>query len=332
MIHYFKLALFLSFQMSRRAYRKEILLAVLCVIVILQLTKNVIFGGDNDDQRFHYSVVGQENVSEIHPTCEIERNLRIISYNIRCQYFNPFSIWNFNERIERLVEGIKDFDIALVQEAYVVNAGLGVISECASRLVTTMSKHGFHYRTSIADFMAPYVGKSGGIAIFSRIPLTRTTSRQFQSFSFFQYTDYMGFVIGEYIVNSRHLYVVNTHLDPSRPATRIMQAKELTSATRNYTMSSAYVILGGDFNIDNRYPTLSNSSEEYIELLRTMKEAGLRSVFPSRIETNIDGGNYDAIFASSNIAVVRKEIIKLETASKALVSDHFGLAIELKLL
>jgi len=63
-----------------------------------------------------------------------------------------------------------------------------------------------------------------------------------------------------------------------------------------------------------------------------MNEAGLRSVFPLRKETNIDGGNYDAIFTSSNVAVVRKKIIKLVTTSKELVSDHYGLAVEFKLL
>jgi len=54
-------------------------------------------------------------------------------------------------------------------------------------------------------------------------------------------------------------------------------------------------------------------------------------VFPLRKETNIDGGNYDAIFTSSNVAVVRKKIIKLVTTSKELVSDHYGIAIEFKL-
>ena len=63
-----------------------------------------------------------------------------------------------------------------------------------------------------------------------------------------------------------------------------------------------------------------------------MSETGLHSVFPVRMETNIDGGNYDAMFISSNVAVVRKEIIKLVTKKNKFVSDHFGLAVELKLL
>jgi len=98
-----------------------------------------------------------------------------------------------------------------------------------------MEKRGFHYRTSVADFLAPYAGKSGGIVIFSRIPLVRTISRQFRSYSILQSADYRGFVVAEYIVNSRHLHIVNTHLDPRQAKTRTLQAKELTTATKNFT-------------------------------------------------------------------------------------------------
>lgn len=62
-----------------------------------------------------------------------------------------------------------------------------------------------------------------------------------------------------------------------------------------------------------------------------MRQVGLQSVFPERMETNQDGGNYDAIFISSKVSVVRKEIIKLETRKNESVSDHFGLTIELEL-
>lgn len=264
-------------------------------------------------------------------TFYLERNLRLVSYNLWCEYLKPHTVWNINERIDGLAEGIKDFDIALIQEAYVFNTGIATISSCASLLVKAMTKRGFDYRTSLADFHAPYFGQSGGIIIFSRVPLVRTESTQFRNFSIYQIADFRGFVVGEYVVNSKHLYVVNTHLDPHEVKARILQVNELTSAIKKIAVAS-HIIVSGDFNIDNHYPTTSNSSKEYITLLQTMSQAGLRSVFPLRMETNIDGGNYDAMFTSSNIAVVRKEIIKLVTASKELVSDHFGLAVELKLL
>ena len=280
-------------------------------------------------KKFLFSAVTRETLNESQLTLNVNRNLRLISYNLWCDHFSPYSLCNVNERIQRLADGIKKFDIALIQEAYILNTGFAVISNCASLLVKAMEKREFHYRTSVADFLAPYVGKSG-IVIFSRIPLARTISRQFRSYSILQSAGYRGFVVGEYIVNSRHLYIVNTHLDPRQAKTRTLQAKELTTATKSFTKSS-HLIVGGDFNIDNLYPTVSNSSKEYIELLKTMNEAGLRSVFPLRKETNIDGGNYDAIFTSSNVAVVRKKIIKLVTTSKELVSDHYGIAVEFKL-
>jgi len=283
------------------------------------------------DEKILFSAVTQETVNESQPTLNVDRNIRLISYNLWCTHYSPNSLWNINERIDGLAEGIKNFDIAMIQEAFIWNVGFAVISKCASLLVNAMKKRGFHYRTSVADFVPPYVGKSGGIVIFSRIPLVRTSSIPFSDHCILQYAACRGFVVEEYFVNSRHLYVVNTHLDPDQAKTRTSQAKKLVIAMRNFPMPS-HLIIGGDFNTDNNYPTISHSSKEYIELLQTMNEAGLQSVFPLRKETNIDGGNYDAIFTSPTIEIVRKKIIKLVANRKELVSDHYGLAVEFKLL
>lgn len=292
--------------------------------------------GLSKDERRLFSHFTQANSQENHLTLNSAKNIRLVSYNLWCDYLKPHSITSLNDRIEGLAEGIKDFDIALIQEAYIFKTGIAVFTKCASLLIATMETRGFHYRTSIADFVAPYLGQSGGIVIFSRIPLVRTTSRRYRNYSILQFYNYRGFVVGEYLFNSRHLYVVNTHLDPHGAATRTLQVKELAAELVPSTpsMGNAYshVVVGGDFNIDNHYPTTSNSSEEYKELLRTMDQAGLRSVFPVRMETSIEGGNYDAIFTSSDVTVVKKEIIKLVTKSNQSVSDHFGLAVELKLL
>ena len=320
-----------SFQMSRCLCKKHVIVALACAVVVLLFLSNVLFGRLSEDDRLLIGSVTQEYSGESQSNLNIERSLRVVSYNLWCNYLKVHINWNLHERIEGLAEGIKDFDIALIQEAYILKTGVSIASRCASILVKAMTKYGFHYRTSIAEFMPPRIGQSGGIVIFSRIPLARTASRQFQNYSFQILPDYRGFVVGQYFVNSRHLYVINTHLDPHQIKSRILQAKELTATIKNFTKLS-HVIVSGDFNIDNNYPSLSNSSKEYIELLQTMNQAGLRPIFPFRMETNIDGGNYDAMFTSSNIAVERKDIIKLVTNSKALVSDHFGLAVELKLL
>ena len=233
--------------------------------------------------------------------------------------------------MESLAEGIKDFDIALIQEAYIFKAGLTVFTQCASLLIAVMEKQGFFYRTSLVDFVAPYVGKSGGIVIFSRIPLARTISKLYKNYSILGILENRGFVVGEYYLNSRHLHVVNTHLDPDGVQARALQVQELLVYLQKIDERSL-IVVAGDFNIDNNYPTTSNTSKEYKDLLQAMSIAGLMPVFPVRIETNIDGGNYDAIFTSSNVEVAKKEIIRLVTKTNHLVSDHFALAVELKLL
>ena len=301
--------------------------AVVVCAVMLLIASYVFNGGFDKNERLLFNHVTHENIKEGNSTLNLARNLRLVSYNLWCQLINSHGV---NERIDSLAEGIKDFDIALLQEAYVWNIGGAIVKQCATQLVVAMKKRGFHYRTSIVDFVPRYVGQSGGIVIFSRIPLVRTTSRQY-NVSIFQYLVYRGFVVGEFLFNSRHLYIINTHLNPTGVDARIMQAKNLAAATQDFSAGS-HIVVAGDFNIDNDYPTTSNSSEEYKQLVTTMSEAGLQSVFPVRLKTNIDGGNYDAMFTSSNVAVVKKEIIKLVTKNNKLVSDHFGLAVELKLL
>ena len=302
---------------------------IACAMFIFLFASNVLNGGlgTSKSPLFHH-VTQEDNKTE--SSLDVKKNLKLVSYNLWCDFFKPHSVFDLSERIESLVEGIKGFDIALIQEAYILNTGVVVVSKCASLLIAAMEKHGFHYRTSIADFLAPYVGKSGGIVIFSRIPLVRTASRLYH-YSIAQFTDYRGFVVGEYFFNSRHLYVINTHLDPNGVKARISQAKELAGAMEKLN-SGSHVVVAGDFNIDNNYPTTSNSSEEYRELLQTMYQAGLQSVFPVRLPTNTDGGNYDAMFTSSNVAVVKKQILKLVTKSEKFVSDHFGLAVQLELV
>ena len=303
---------------------------IACAMLIFLLAANVLNGGLDMSKSLPFHHVTQED-NKRESSLDVKKNLQLVSYNLWCDFFKPRAVYDLSERIESLVEGIKDFDIALIQEAYIFNTGVVVVSKCASLLIEGMEKHGFHYRTSIADFMAPYAGKSGGIVIFSRIPLLRTASRLYDKYSITQFTDYRGFVVGEYFFNSQHLYVINTHLDPDGMKARILQAKELAEAMKNLN-SGSHVVVAGDFNIDNNYPTTSNSSEEYRELLQTMNQAGLQSVFPVRLPTNTDGGNYDAMFTSSNVAVVKKQILKLVTKSEKLVSDHFGLAVQLELV
>jgi len=311
--------------------KPSFLVKIACAMLLVLFAFNVLNGGLIMDNSVLFHHITQEDV-KTNSSLDVKKNLQLVSYNLWCDFFKPQSVINLSERIESLAEGIRDFDIALIQEAYVLNTGVVVFTKCASLLIAAMEKHGFYYRTSFADLLAPYVGKSGGIVIFSRIPLVRTSSRLYHNYSIAGFSDYRGFVVGEYIFNSQHLNIINTHLDPHGVKARILQAEELAGAIKNLN-SGSHIIVAGDFNTDNNYPTTSNSSEEYIELQRTMNQAGLQSVFPVRLPTNTDGGNYDAMFTSSNVAVVKKQILKLVTLkSGKLVSDHFGLAVELEIV
>lgn len=305
---------------------------LVCAVIVFLFASNIVTGGLDDDSRFLFHQIIQDNVTRSqHRTFSEEAPLRLISYNLWCDFLKPHVMWDVSERIEGLAEGIKDFDVALIQEAYILNTGVAVVSKCASLMVKAMEKRGFHYRTSIADFLAPYVGQSGGIVIFSRIQLINATSTRYRHYSAAQVADFRGFVIGEFLHKSQHLYIINTHLDPHGVDARVSQAKEIAEAVQNFKTGS-HIVLAGDFNIDNHHPTVSDSSEEYKKLLETMRMAGLQSVFQVRMETSIEHGNFDAIFTSSNFEVVKKEIVKLRTKRNVLVSDHFGLAVELKLL
>ena len=320
-----------NYRTSPWPYIKSVIVIGVLAVIIFLFASNVLNGGLSNDKRVLFGQIIQENIKVNQYTLNQTKRLRLVSYNLWCDFLKPHTILTIRERIESLAEGIKDFDIALIQEAYILNTGVAVVTKCASLMVAAMTKRGFHYRTSIADFAAPYVGQSGGIVIFSRIPLARTTSRRYHNYSILQVADYRGFVIGEFSFNSKHLYVVNTHLDPHGVNARVSQTKELITATQQFNASS-HIVVAGDFNIDNHHATTSNNSEEYKQLLNTMSEAGLQSVFPERVETNIDGGNYDAIFTSSNVAVAKKEVMKLVTKKNGSVSDHFGLSVELNLL
>ena len=305
---------------------------LVCAVMTFLFVSNIMTGGLDDETRLLLHQIIQGNITKSkNRSFSEEKSLRLISHNLWCDFLKPHVMWDVSERIEGLAEGIKDFDVALIQEAYILNTGVAVVSKCASLLVKAMEKRGFHYRTSIADFSAPYFGQSGGIVIFSRIQLINTFSTRYRHYSVPQVVDFRGFVIGEFLFQHQHLYVINTHLDPHGVDARVLQAKEIAEAVQNFNTGS-HIVVAGDFNIDNHHATTSNRSEEYKKLLETMRVVGLQSVFQVRMETSIEHGNFDAIFTSSNVAVVKKEIIKLRTKRNSSVSDHFGLAVELKLL
>ena len=88
--------------------------------------------------------------------------------------------------------------------------------------------------------------------LVSRISLARTVSKQYHntSFDLLNFRQYGGLVIGEYVINTQHLIVTNTHLDHTQAKMTTSQAKELAEEIKNLP-PPPHVMVGGDFHIDN---------------------------------------------------------------------------------
>lgn len=82
-----------------------------------------------------------------------------------------------------------------------MNVGVVVVLKCVSFLIEVMEKYGFYYRIFIVDFVVFYVGKSGGIVIFSRMLLLRIVLRLYYYYLIIEFVDYRGFVVVEYFFN-----------------------------------------------------------------------------------------------------------------------------------
>lgn len=116
---------------------------------------------------------------------------------------------------------------------------------------------------------------------------------------------YRDFVIGEYVINVRHRFAINTHLDHIQAKMKILQDKELVEEIKNL-QPSAHVLVDGDFHIDNSGPNVG-PVEKSIWLLNSMNQTVLRSVSPLQaVETNVDSVTFNAIFKSFNVEIVKK--------------------------
>ena len=253
----------------------------------------------------------------------------LVTYNLWCNYFVKSGA-NYAARFNGFAKGVKDYDVVLVQEAFVLRAGPIEFSKCATHLVDAMESHGFKYRTSIAASIPYTFGQSNGIMIFSKLRLTGTKSVVFNTANILERVNNKGFVYAELQVKGKPMFILNTHTDAHGEKYRAAQMKQLTSVIKNYPQT-AYVIAGGDFNINPNKPPLDGNEEEYKKLIQLMSDAGLRPVFTDRSKTHLNGGCYDHVFISSNMEVMQKKVINLLTDKGEMVSDHFGLFMEVKL-
>ncbi|XP_044173295.1 uncharacterized protein LOC122957321 [Acropora millepora] len=70
---------------------------------------------------------------------------------------------------------------------------------------------------------------------------------------------YRDFIIGEYVMNARHRFVINTHLDHIQAKMKILQDKELAEEIKSLQPPAHVMMVDGDFHIDNSGPNLGDS-------------------------------------------------------------------------
>lgn len=287
---------------------------ILALYIHLWLTKI-------DDEDFKEDV----NVNEAHD----KDRLTFVTYNLWCNYLVKSGA-NYVERFDGFAKGVKNYDIVMIQEAFVLRVGPIEFSNCAAHLADAMKLRGFKYRTSIAASVPFTFGQSNGIMIFSKIPFTGTKSVTFDTANIVERVNNKGFVYTELKVKGNPMFIFNTHTDAHGEKYRTAQMTQLTSIIKKYP-PTAYIIAGGDFNINPNNPPLDGNEEEYKKLVQMMSDVGLSPVFTERNKTHLNGGCYDHVFISSNMVVVQKKGINLLTDKGEMVSDHFGLFMEVKL-
>ena len=256
--------------------------------------------------------------------------IKFVSYNIWSNYLIKVGS-DIKERLDGLAYGVRNYDIVILQEIFVFRLGPFIFHSYASHLVSAMKKQGFIYRISLQESVPWMFGQSNGLAIFSKIPITATKSVFFDDSAILERVNNKGFVYAELEVNKQKMFIVNTHTDAHKLSVRKLQINQLVSTIRTFPKSS-YVIAGGDFNVNPNNPPVDGNEEEFKSLVQAMKGAGLRQVFTQRNATHLNGGDYDHVFTSSNLAAVSRKVINLHTKKGKMVSDHYGLAAEFKLL
>ena len=256
----------------------------------------------------------------------------LVTYNLWGHYF----VGNFNnyeERFEAFAESMKDFDIVLVQEIFLLRVGPFLFTKYAETLVRVMEARGFRYKGGLRESLPTFFGQTSGVVIFSRIPVRSTKWGIFRDWGWSEASTNKGFVYVEIVLKEHTpaLCVFNVHLDAHRADIRERQLRQVLGTIEKLPKHSPTVI-GGDFNFDSPNETTSLSSKEYQKLRQNMARENLRVVFPERPVTFAKGrGNTDQICVSANLGIKSKKIVKLYTKTGESVSDHYGLAVELEL-
>ncbi|XP_032239045.2 uncharacterized protein LOC5513669 [Nematostella vectensis] len=279
-----------------------------------------------------FGVLQSRTIKEYHPSDygQNKATIKFVTYNMWCNYLVSCKA-NYRERFEGLAAGVQEFDVVMVQEVFILQVGPVEFTGCASAMVEAMERHGFHYRTSFTDTVPHIFGQSNGIAIFSKIPFHYTKSVVFKDAAFAERVNNKGFVFAEMKISGKQVFVFNTHTDAHKEEIRAAQMEQLRKTVLNLP-KSAYFIVGGDFNINPNYPPLDGNEKEYLNLNEKMKKMRLVPVFTERNATHLNGGSYDYVFIDQKFKVQDHKVINLLTKNHGMVSDHYGLYIEIELM
>lgn len=145
----------------------------------------------------------------------------------------------------RILQGLKP-DIALIQE---VNVGTNSPDDVRGWVTTTFGADYTYFRESGAGLKIPN-------AVVSRFPIL-------ESGRWADTAPDRGFVYAKIEVpGGRPLWAISVHLLTANPGARDSSAKALVSQIKKVTAPGDYVVVGGDFNTDNRSePCLTTFAE-----------------------------------------------------------------------
>ena len=312
----------------KKMCRRRNVLVVFCATFVLYMTSYVYREMSGYHLLHSNTIVFEQNKDS---TLNTGRwILKVASYNIWSNYLVKVGS-DIEQRLDGLAFGVQHYDVVILQEIFVLRLGPFVFFNYAKHLVSAMKKHQFIYRVSLQETVPWIFGQSNGLAIFSKFPISLAKSIHFKDSAILERVNNKGFVYAEIKINKQKVFVLNTHTDAHKKSIRELQMKQLADFIKTFP-KTAYIIAGGDFNVNPNNPPADGNEEEYQNLVKTMLDAGLQQVFTERNATHLNGGNYDHMFVSSNCDILKREVINLHTKDGKMVSDHYGLSAGLKLL
>jgi len=247
----------------------------------------------------------------------------LLTHNLYCHYIvhSP----DMSHRMEFFVRNMAkhDHDVVLVQELFLFNFfGILLGDQLRNWVSAEFSKLGYAHQ--VLGAVPPRIfGQNSGLLIFSKHPILA-----FEEKRWYRYDDFgtgKGFQRALIKIHDRDINFFNVHLDAHHGWVR---KKQLESLIRDFPkpISSSYIVIGGDYNID------TNNTNGYNDMMELMTPYEIYDIFQREsVQTHHDGQSLDHILVSNNIMPVNKNVLNFLDNKGEGISDHFGLSAELSL-